>query len=650
MMKQFRRLLPVLFLAVVFLCGLPAGTVRATSATSTDPDIPVIRQVYGDYGKITVLWSRMEHAKGFVVYRRDVPNANYKKIAEVDASEVKYEDKTALPGKTYYYAVAAKVAVTDDDDKTTIVEKKYSAEVTEKDYAQDKTKVVTYAAALVPVVKLDAVQTQGSALQVTWEKVANVSGYRVMRKADDSDEYVKVKDIRDPSASSFTDTTVTTGHRYTYTVRAFVIYETDDAKKFLRLGAYDEKGITSEMLMETVTLKDAVAASGRVALRWDSVTCDGYRIYRKTGSGAWQTLTTLKKGTAATYWDSKAVPGATYTYGIAAGVKNNGSYSFGPRTEMTETVTCLPAVPVMKKLTTKSKKDTITWKKVTGAAGYEVFEKNSTTGGEWKSVATLASSKTKYTIQQDDKKTEYTVRAFVNVGSQKLYSPLADTMSNVKKTLTKKKVLFIGDSITLGRTWSGKKAAVSYPERISQITGIKYTNASVVGSTIAKKSNSDSKSMVGRTASKVKLTGYKLIWIAGGTNDYAKNIKIGKIKDTSQKTFYGALNTIFKRIKSKNKNAKVIVMSPIYRLRIDSYDGKAGYKVKNKAGHTLNDYAKALKKIAKKYKATYWDGSKKSGVTEDNAYTTLYDGLHLTEEGYIALGDAASAAVKKALK
>ena len=56
-----------------------------------------------------------------------------------------------------------------------------------------------------------------------------------------------------------------------------------------------------------------------IVFKWNKVTgCSGYMIYRKTGSGKWTKLATVKGSSTLSYTDRTAKSGNTYTYTVKA--------------------------------------------------------------------------------------------------------------------------------------------------------------------------------------------------------------------------------------------------------------------------------------------------------------------------------------------
>ncbi len=120
--------------------------------------------------------------------------------------------------------------------------------------------------------------------------------------------------------------------------------------------------------------------------------------------------------------------------------------------------------------------------------------------------------------------------------------------------------------------------------------------------------------------------------IAGGTNDYGKNVEIGNIDDDTDKTFYGALKTLFKKATQKYK--QIVVITPINRKNEEQL---------NQKGYTLNDYRKAIKEVASLFSVLVIDGENIPLDFDRH----IPDGLHPNAEGHKIYGDYVCSILKK---
>ena len=105
---------------------------------------------------------------------------------------------------------------------------------------------------------------------------------------------------------------------------------------------------------------------------------------------------------------------------------------FAPQTISLSTKTKTPSIS---KVTTKSKKATLKWSKVTGASGYEIYMASSKNGkySKIKTItkgSTVSYTKTKLT---KNKKYYFKIRAYRTVDGKKVYS----SYSSVKNTIVK---------------------------------------------------------------------------------------------------------------------------------------------------------------------------------------------------------------------
>ena len=106
-----------------------------------------------------------------------------------------------------------------------------------------------------------------------------------------------------------------------------------------------------------------------------------------------------------------------------------------PKTEIpqTETTQTKPDTPALKTKAIGSKKVRLTWKKVTGADGYEIYRKAGS--GKFKKIKTLKAGKTKYVVKKLKlKKYTFKMRAFKKENGVRVYSDF----SKVRKVQMKK--------------------------------------------------------------------------------------------------------------------------------------------------------------------------------------------------------------------
>lgn len=220
-----------------------------------------------------------------------------------------------------------------------------------------------------------------------------------------------------------------------------------------------------------------------------------------------------------------------------------------------------------------------------------------------------------------------------------------------KKTAGKKRILFVGDSITWGYITKNVRASATIPSITAKTLGVTCKNAGKNGARVTNTGKCKKNSLVRRFENNsFHMERYSVIVIAAGTNDFGGNVMLGSWTGTSAKKFYGAWHRIFKAIRKKNPEAKVVIMTPIYRSKAPFRQRTTGYRIRNGLGYSLQTYVNAEVRIAKKYGASVYDSSKKLVINRQNADKLLKDGLHPTQTGYRKLGKAIAAYLKKYVK
>lgn len=132
-----------------------------------------------------------------------------------------------------------------------------------------------------------------------------------------------------------------------------------------------------------------------------------------------------------------------------------------------------------------------------------------------------------------------------------------------------KSFVFLGDSITEG--FGATAADKHFHQIIKEKCGLNSAyNAGIGGTRIAKRTvPSDYHKIDLYYASRVEILpkDADAVIVFGGTNDYGHgDAKIGNIDDTDVYTFFGALNTLYKNLKDKYADAKIIFMTPLKRV------------------------------------------------------------------------------------
>lgn len=174
--------------------------------------------------------------------------------------------------------------------------------------------------------------------------------------------------------------------------------------------------------MSAPTVKASNASYKSIKLSWKKVKgAKKYTVLRSTKkSSGYKTIATVTK---AEYTDKKASCGKTYYYKVTA-VKGSTK-----KTSKPVKIKCTPAkVSGVKAVSAYCGQATISYKKVSGAGGYEV-RYSSSKNGTYKSVSSSVKS-TSYTHSiKVGSKGYYKVRAYKTVKGKKVYGPYSSIVS-----------------------------------------------------------------------------------------------------------------------------------------------------------------------------------------------------------------------------
>ena len=110
-----------------------------------------------------------------------------------------------------------------------------------------------------------------------------------------------------------------------------------------------------------------------------------------------------------------------------------------------------------------------------------------------------------------------------------------------------------------------------------------------------------------------------------GTNDWWRGRPIGTMKDyesnTGSSTLFGSFRIIIDKLKSLNKDAQIILITPLQRgdfVYINNMKNNAYGSYKTKNDQSLEQFADAIITLAKKEDLVFVDLYHKSGITQEN--------------------------------
>lgn len=191
-------------------------------------------------------------------------------------------------------------------------------------------------------------------------------------------------------------------------------------------SAYENlKAVMAKLVRMPQNFANTGTGTTSLKMTWKKDTnIDKYKLvlYDKKGKKL-KTVTTKKNS----YKFTKLSKVTTYQVGIYA-IKMDGKKEVTSQQLKVKTSTSPAKVTLSKFSKKSSSKAKVTWEKVNGASGYEIYLK--TGNGKYKKVKTISKGSTEsYTISKLKKKTKYTVkvRAYRKAGSNKIYGSYSKT-------------------------------------------------------------------------------------------------------------------------------------------------------------------------------------------------------------------------------
>ena len=252
---------------------------------------------------------------------------------------------------------------------------------------------ISYAYLTPTTPSLNKIENTTNGVKITYYSKGN-TGYYIYRKSGNGN-WTRIATTK---SSSYVDKTAKSGTTYTYTVRSYLGKTT---------SGFVKNGITIKRLADP-TVSSVSNITAGVQVKWAKTAgATGYVVYRKTGTGSWSRIATIKSGSTTSYTDKSAKSGTNYSYTVRA---YNGSTMSDWHNSKAVKRLSNPAVTSASK---RSNGINVKWSKVTGATGYVVYRK--TAKGSWSRIANIKSgSTTSYTDTKASRGVTYTytVRAY----------------------------------------------------------------------------------------------------------------------------------------------------------------------------------------------------------------------------------------------
>jgi len=330
------------------------------------------------------------------------------------------------------------------------------------------------------VKELSVIKAGNTSIKVSWSEVSEAAGYEICYTVEPSDTEETISDI---TSNSYTHTNLTSGQTYSYKVRCYVLI--NDEKYY---GDFTEVMPLTLPVPKPANLSAKVASASSIKLSWkETEGVEGYRVYVSTKESSGYTALGNTKNTSYTCKSLKA--GTTYYFKVRSHNTVSGEKKYSGYTAAKKLKLTVPAPGSFKITNSSATSVKLSWNKVSGASGYQIYRATSK-NGTYKKIKTITSgSSTSCTNKslKNGKTYYYKIRAYKTVDGNKKYSKFCDILSK-KVTLGKPTVtanVKNASSITLSwKKVSGAKKYVIYRatsknatyKKIKTVTSLSYTN------------------------------------------------------------------------------------------------------------------------------------------------------------------------------
>lgn len=262
------------------------------------------------------------------------------------------------------------------------------------------------------------------------EFIRSAQGYTIYGYTNGQKNALAEGMVADTAVLNYSVKNVVHNRQYQFQVAAF-IRETVDGSEVEQIGDLSNI-ITATPKIQTPVIKSVTAKSYNTAtLTWQTTSDspDGYEVYRKEdGTASYQKIAVVKAGT---YTDETLTVGKTYSYKVRS-IKalTDGDTIYSDYTAEKSVKTTL-TISTMKAVSASYINIKVSWRKVGGANGYEIYRSTSK-NGKYTKIATIPDGKT---VKYTDKKLTtgstyyYKLRAYYVLGTAKKYSSYSNICS-----------------------------------------------------------------------------------------------------------------------------------------------------------------------------------------------------------------------------
>lgn len=295
-----------------------------------------------------------------------------------------------------------------------------------------------------------------------------------------------------------------------------------------KYSQYDAQVLKFDIVPLNVGTVDATVSTTSVSLNWKAISgVDGYRIYKYNASTNKYTL--LGETSDTSYRVKSLSSGTSYIFSVK-GYKKFGNTTYVSKSYSSAKLATKPLSPTVKYSSTSSSV-TLSWNKVSGATGYDIYVSSKKDSG-YKKIGTTTSRSFKYSGMTAGKIYYFRIKAY-----KKAYDQKFSSSSTTIKTVTEP------SKPTLSYSVSTTSVKISW-NKVSGATGYQVYMATSENGTYTKLATTSSNT-----------TSYTKKGLKAGTYYY---FKVRAMKDVDTTRAYGSfskLKTATKPLAVKNLKA-----------------------------------------------------------------------------------------------
>lgn len=277
---------------------------------------------------------------------------------------------------------------------------------------------------------VSAVSTGNTSATVTWDTVDGASGYEVWRSTSADGTYSKIATV---DSTQYPDCGLQAGTTYYYKVLAYCA--ASNTTTYGSLSGYATLNLPLEI---PPTLSVAAVNYKSIRLSWPALPgVTGYQVYRAgSAEGAYSLVKTT---TGTNFINTGLKTGKTYYYKARRYTKSGKTTTYGDFSDTVYATPTLSTVSNTSAAVNKPKAIKISWGKVAGCKGYEIWS-STVADGTYTQIKSTSAKYYTNTKLTSNITYYYKVRAYAVVSGKRVYGDFSPAVSATPPLADVKKV------------------------------------------------------------------------------------------------------------------------------------------------------------------------------------------------------------------